>query len=165
MYFVSHLTRGIPIVETEKPGLISDFVIIGYRCFCSERSPKYCVALTEVEPPYWAYSLSDCKAAGGDPSAYAGFDFENVWVMLNGMPYLRSACRLAAGDLDCNDKIGIVDSYMLKMLIAGAGESFEYRTVMASDINGDGSLNSADSLILKRVVAGIESINEYRYKD
>ena len=85
--------------------------------------------------------------------------------MLNGMPYLRSACRLAAGDLDCNDKIGIVDSYMLKMVIAGAGESFEYRTVMASDINGDGNINSADSLILKRVVAGIESINEYRYKD
>ena len=100
------------------------------------------------------YTRDECTSAGGDPSAYKDFDFENVWMMVDGMPYLRTFFKADAADVNYDGKANTADSLLLKMHIAGALQENAFTFFKAADLDKNQTLNAADSLLVKRHIAG-----------
>ncbi len=102
------------------------------------------------------FSLSECIAADGNVLIYQneGFDFENDWIMLNGYPVLRSACRANSGDLNVDGTVNTMDSNLMKRHLTGTGVSEAFIFLGGADVNLDGEINAMDSALLKMKLAG-----------
>ena len=68
---------------------------------------KRCVSLVEATPVSNSdgyYTLEECVEQGGDPLNYITFNFESVWIMRDGLPYLRhNLTEEADEDIEIND--------------------------------------------------------------
>ncbi len=101
------------------------------------------------------YSEEECLAAGGDLSAFEGFDFINTWIMLSGMPTLRHSVEIeVAGDIDLDGRLNGIDANIFRRYLAGRNDGMEYYLFEAGDFDGDGVLTSKDSLLMKRTLVG-----------
>lgn len=98
------------------------------------------------------YTYNECINANGEASYFEHLDFENVWVMMDGMPTLRTACE--KGDTNFDGSISAKDANKLKSFISiGVPELSESKLII-SDINGDGAVNAKDSNLLKQMLTG-----------
>ena len=101
------------------------------------------------------YSEEECLAAGGDPSAFEGFDFINTWIMIDGMPQLRHAVEIeVCGDIDLNGRLDGIDANIFCRYLGGQTAGMYYYLPEAADMNGDKRLDAADSYLLKKTLSG-----------
>lgn len=102
------------------------------------------------------FFANECKNAEGNVNVYLdeGFDFENAWMMLNGYPVLRWACRAMAGDLNIDGAVNGSDSNLMKRYISGDVGAGAFVFLGGADLNLDGIINSADSYQLKKMLVG-----------
>lgn len=90
-----------------------------------------------------------------DPTAFVGFDFQQVWRMdaSLGIPLLRSAdpnlSQSLAGDTDGNGRLTEYDARLLMQYLTSRVSLTDGQKQRA-DINGDGILDSADVALILR---------------
>ncbi len=98
------------------------------------------------------YTYDECVAAGGNEAALERLDFENVWVMIDGMPTLRTACP--KGDSNFDGQVNGKDANVLKQYVSlGTFDAAESEIVI-SDLNSDGTIDAKDANILKQMIIG-----------
>ena len=96
------------------------------------------------------YTLEECKAAGGDISAFEYLDFENTWTMIDGMPTLKVFCD--RGDVDFDGMISGKDVNELRRTIATRSYVISESEFIVFDINGDSKITAKDLLGLRKTI-------------
>ncbi len=102
------------------------------------------------------FTANECEAASGDPEIYKseGFDFETVWIMIDGTPTLRSTLEVGTGDLNLDSVVNSIDTNLIKRYMAGSSVNIEYTHPLAADMDNNGKVDAIDSSLIKRQLAG-----------
>ena len=104
------------------------------------------------DPADLCYSLEECKAAGGEISAFEHLDFDTTWTMIGGMPALKVFCD--RGDLNFDGVLNGKDANLIKAIIVTGNKDLIEAELILSDVNSDGTVNAKDANVLKKKIAG-----------
>ena len=96
------------------------------------------------------YTSAECDGADGDRSFYKDFDFSNVWIMKEEVPFLRMGLESGTGDVNLDGLVNSIDSSLLKRYNADDHSENESIYPFAADMDGNETLNSKDAIRLKR---------------
>lgn len=100
------------------------------------------------------YTSAECDGADGDPSIYKGFDFSRIWIMKEGVPFLRMGLESGTGDVNLDGLVNSIDSNFLRRFHAEDHTVSESIYPFAGDMDKNDRLDAIDSIRLILYIIG-----------